>query len=132
MGTAPTGQTTLRGRRVLVVEDEYMIAQEIVEVLSDVGAETLGPASSVSNALGLVAAENRIDSALLDVNVGRQAVWPVVDMLLARGVPLVLTTGYDASTIPQAYAHLPRCEKPTSGRDLTRMLATIMAKAGAD
>ncbi len=127
MATASTLKATLQGRRVLVVEDEYMIAQEIVEVLTDVGAETLGPVPSVGDAMQLVAAEDRIDCALLDVNVGNKAVWPAVDLLLARGVPVVLATGYDASAIPRAYAHLPRCEKPTSGQDLLRALAGVLA-----
>ncbi len=75
----------------------------------------------------LIAAEDRIDSALLDVNLGTNAIWPVVDALLARGVPLVLATGYDVSAIPQAYAHLPRCEKPTSGQDIARAPARVLA-----
>jgi CheY-like chemotaxis protein len=125
-GTASITRDTLQGRRVLVAEDEYMIAEEVAGELSDAGAETLGPVSSVSDAVRLIAAEDRIDGALLDVNLGHEAVWPVVEVLLARGVPLVLATGYDASAIPQAYAHLPRCEKPASGRDLTRVLAQVL------
>lgn len=54
----------------------------------------------------------------------------VVNILLARGVPGVLATGYDASAIPQAYARLPRCEKPASGGDLTRAIGRVLAKAG--
>ena len=49
-----------------------------------------------------------------------------MDMLLAHGVPVVLATGYDVSALPQAYAHLPRCEKPATGHDLTRALARAM------
>lgn len=120
--TSPAA-VTLRSRRILVVEDEYMIAQEIADLLSDLGAETVGPVPSIGDALRLIATEERIDGALLDVNVNSQAVWPVVDALLERGVPMVLTTGYDASAIPSAYSHLPRQEKPTTGSDLTRALA---------
>ena len=126
-GTAPAVQATLQGRRVLVAEDEYMIAEEIAEALSDTGADTLGPVPSVGDAMRLIAAEDRIDGALLDVNLGNEAVWPAVDMLLGRGVPLVLATGYDAGAIPEAYAHLPRCEKPASGQDLARALARVLA-----
>ncbi len=116
----------LQDRRVLVVEDEYMIAVEIVEALLNAGAETLGPVASVSDAERLVVTEDRIDGALLDVNLGNEAVWPVVDMLLARKVPLVIATGYDANAIPLAYAHLPRCEKPISGQDLASALAQVL------
>lgn len=132
-GTASMVQAALRGRRVLVVEDEYMIAEEIAETLSAIGAETLGPVPSVGEAIRVASAESRIDGALLDVNVGSEVVWPAVDMLLARGVPLVLTTGYDASAIPEAYARLPRCEKPASGQELARVLArTLASRPAAD
>ena len=116
----------LANRRVLVAEDEYMIAEEIATVLGDAGAEVLGPVPRVADALRLLAAESRIDGALLDVNLGSEAVWPVVDALLARGVPVVLASGYNASAIPAAYACLPRCEKPTAGHDLARALARVM------
>lgn len=103
-----------------------MIADEIAEVLGEAGAEVLGPVSSLSNAMHLITTENLIHGALLDVNLGKEAIWPVVDMLLARGVPLVLATGYDASAIPPTYLHLPRCEKPVSGQDLARALAQVL------
>ncbi|MGI4802192.1 MAG: response regulator [Janthinobacterium lividum] len=117
---------SLRGRRILVVEDEYMIAQEIADELWTVGAETLGPVARIDDALGLIEIEETIDAALLDVNLGSAAVWPVVDSLLAYRVPVVLATGYDASAIPAAYAHLPRCEKPMAASDLVRALAQVL------
>ncbi len=129
MAIALTMQATLKGRRILVAEDEYMIAQEVVDVLSKAGAETVGPVPRISEAMQLIATENRIDCALLDVNLANEAIWPVVDMLLARGVPLVLATGYDASAIPPAYADLPRCEKPTSGQELAHALSRVLASA---
>ena len=119
--------SALANRRVLVAEDEYMIAEEIATVLGDAGAEALGPVPRVADALRLLAAENRIDGALLDVNLGGEAVWPVVDALLARGVPVVLASGYDASAIPAAYARLPRCQKPATGHDLARALVRAMS-----
>lgn len=119
---------TLQGCRILVVEDEYMIAQEIADGLSNAGAETLGPLPRISDALRLIETETRIDAALLDVNLGNAAVWPVVDALLARRVPVVLATGYDASAIPAAYAHLPRCEKPTTTPDLLRALTQVVVQ----
>ena len=119
--------SALRGRRILVAEDEYMIAREIVGVLVDAGAQVLGPAPRLAAAARLIALEDRIDGALLDVNLGNKAIRPVVDALLARSVPLVLATGYEASAIPPAYASLPRCEKPASGQDLARALAQVLA-----
>jgi len=126
MAGAPTIQAALQGRRILVAEDEYMIAEEIAEILGEAGAEVLGPVPSISHAMHLITAEDRISGALLDLNLGKEVIWPVVDMLLARGVPLVLATGYDASAIPPTYLHLPRCEKPASGQALTRALAQAL------
>ena len=113
----------LDSRRILVVEDEYAIAGAVAEVLAEAGAEVLGPVPTVARALRLATAPGRLDAALLDVNLRGEAIWPVVDALRARGVPMVLTTGYSSDAIPQAYACLPRCEKPATGRDLVRSLA---------
>ena len=96
-------------------------------MLGDAGAEVLGPVPGVADAFRLLAAESQIDGALLDVNLGCEAVLPVVDALLARDVPLVLASGYDAGAIPQAYVRLPRCEKPVTGYDLARTLARVLA-----
>lgn len=131
-GGTSTASPTLHGRRILVAEDEYMIAQEIVDLLAEAGAETLGPVPRVHDAMALIASEDRIDGALLDVNLHNEAVWPVVDALLARGVPLVLATGYDAGAIPAAYAGLLRLEKPAGGQDLTRALTRVLADMARD
>ena len=113
----------LDDRHILVAEDEYVIADAITAVLAEAGAEVLGPVPTVMRALRLAAAPGRLDAALLDVNLRGEAIWPVVDALRARGVPVVLTTGYGSSAIPPAYARLPRCEKPATGRELVRFLA---------
>lgn len=116
----------MQGRCILVVEDNYWIAEEIAQVLLDDGAAVVGPIPSVGDALRLVAAESRIDGAVLNVNVRQEMIWPVVDMLLERRVPIVLATGYSAHVLPHAYAHLMRCEKPMIGRDLARALASLL------
>lgn len=119
----------LHGSRILVVEDDYMIAFEVTELLSEAGAETLGPVSSLAEALALIVAADRINAALLDVSLHGVKVWPLVDALLERNVPIVLTTGYDVSAIPQVYAVLPRCQKPASDCDITRALGQALASA---
>ncbi len=125
-GVTPIVFPALQGRRILVVEDEYMIAQEVADMLAAVGAEPLGPVPGVTEAMQLIDSENWIDGALLDVNLHNQTVWPVVDALRARSVPVVLVTGYDVNVIPAAYATLPRYEKPATRRDLASNLARAM------
>lgn len=112
------------GRRLLVVEDEYMIAVELAHALEEMGAEVIGPAGSVEDALDLLGDDDgRLDAAVLDVNLRDERVYPVADALRARGVPFVFATGYDAGAIPPAYAATPRCEKPVDRGQLVRLLA---------
>lgn len=105
-------EISLRGRRVLLAEDEFVLADELVHGLSAAGAEVLGPAATVSQALSLIECPEPIDGAVLDVNLGGELVCDVVDRLLARNVKLLFATGYDASAIPRRFAAIPRCEKP--------------------
>ena len=93
-------------------------------LLEECGAEVIGPAGSVKDALGLVEKNGeRIDGAVLDVNLRNEPVYPVADALAAQGLPFVFTTGYDTLAIPEAYAGVPRCEKPVDIAQLVRLLA---------
>ncbi|MFC0408826.1 response regulator [Roseomonas elaeocarpi] len=116
----------LHDRRILVVEDEYMLADEVAEILGNAGVEVLGPAANIESALHLVAEHDWIDGALLDVNLQGEMVWPLIDALMVRNVPVVLVTGYDADVIPRPYADLPRHEKPATARDFVQTLARMM------
>ena len=118
----------LRGRRLLIVEDEYMIAADLAYTLEDRGVEVVGPVGSVDEALALVEAEGRLDGAVLDLNLGNDRAYPVADALLARGVPFVFATGYGREVIPAAYAEVPRCEKPIEMSALAKLLASRMKR----
>src|SRR5436189_372660 len=92
---------SLRGRCLLVVEDEYLIAADLTASLESLGVQVIGPAASVEEALALVHNNSdRIDGAVLDINLRNERVYPVADVLMARGVPFVFTTGYDAVAVP--------------------------------
>jgi CheY-like chemotaxis protein len=81
-------------RRILVVDDELLIAMDMEQMLVDLGAEVVGPATTLNSALQLATTE-QIDCAVLDVNLGDNvSVGPVVDALRARQIPFVLATGY--------------------------------------
>jgi CheY-like chemotaxis protein len=115
----------LQGRCLLVVEDEYLIAADLARSLEDVGADVVGPAGSVEDALELVATDGkRLDGAVLDINLRGERVYRVADALAACGVPFVFTTGYDALAIPDAYAGVPICEKPVDKAVLARLLSS--------
>ncbi len=87
--------SALAGKRVLVLEDEFLLAMEATETLEELGAVVVGPAHHVDAALALIAQEG-IDAALLDVNINGKSSTPVAEMLAARGVPYVFATGYGA------------------------------------
>jgi hypothetical protein len=76
--------------------------------------------------LPLARSEGRIDGALLDANLDGAMIWPVVDVLIERGVPLVLLSGYDESSVPAAYGSLPRHEKPADMRAVLRSLRSAI------
>lgn len=116
-------EAVLQNRRVLIVEDEYLVADAMERRLRRAGAVVLGPVPSVAQALHLLEQEADIDGAVLDINLGDQKVYPVVDLLLARGTPCVFATGNDRADVPQAYAHLTRCEKPIDSACLVSALA---------
>ena len=112
----------LRDRRVLIVEDEYMLAQDLRHELEDVGTVVIGPAPSIGKALDLISAEQGIDVAVVDVNLGGEMAYPVADALLARRIPFVFTTGYEDGELQARYPQVARCEKPVDVRALTRAL----------
>ena len=108
---------------MLVVEDDYLVARDLCDELADQGAEVVGPAGSVEEALALVAGEPRIDAAVLDINLRNEKVYPVAEALRARGIPFVFTTGYDAWLVPEAFASVRRLEKPVDMRALIESIS---------
>ena len=116
----------LKGRRLLVVEDEYLLAADLTASLESLGAEVIGPAASVEEALSLLDNnDGPLDGAVLDINLQNERVYPVADVLAARGIPFVFTTGYDAAAVPTAYAWAPRCEKPVDKTQLVWWLSNV-------
>ncbi|WP_114946398.1 response regulator [Microvirga calopogonii] len=118
----PLFVSVLRGRRILVVEDEYLMAEDLQFDLERAGAQVIGPVASVADALKMIAAEGNLDGAILDVNLRGEKAFPVADALRERGVPFVLATGYELWALPEAYKDVPRCDKPVDLRYLARGL----------
>jgi CheY-like chemotaxis protein len=103
--------TALNDRRVLVVEDESLVAMLLETMLEDMGCTPVGPASTVDEGLKL-ASEERLDAALLDVNVAGTPVFAVAEALEARGIPLVFSTGYGEGGLPENWRGRPTVQKP--------------------
>jgi CheY-like chemotaxis protein len=123
MNEVPLG---LMGRRLLVVEDEYLIASDLASWLEEQGAEVLGPVPSVQDALALLDARPLPDAAVLDINLGDEQVFPVAEALRAAAVPFVFLSGYDARMIPDRYENVRRCAKPLDRTRLLRALAEVL------
>jgi two-component SAPR family response regulator len=118
---------TLQGLRVLVVEDEHLVALALADDLEEAGAIVVGPAASVEGALGLIA-QHAVDAAVRDIKLQAQMVFPVADVLAAKDVPFLFTSGFDAAVLPAHYADVPTCDKPASPVTLMRMLADLAGR----
>jgi CheY-like chemotaxis protein len=116
---------TLRGRRILVVEDEYLIAMSLRDHLEARGSIVIGPVPSVEEAISLIESHRKIDAAILDVNLGGAMVYPVADVLLSRKVPFIFASGYEDTDLRTRYPHAKNCQKP----DLFPLMEKILASA---
>lgn len=124
MPTGPTRVDRPRGRLVLVVEDEFLIAWDLEQVLERHGWRVLGPAGTVARALRLLEGGERPDVALLDVNLRGEMVTPVAERLRALGVPFVVASAYDGEQLAAlGLAGAPQVGKPADARRLLAGLA---------
>ena len=103
----------LVGLRVLVVEDELLLALDLQAILEEAGCKVIGPAMRVDQALQRIA-EEVIEAAVLDVNLGHETVFPVADALAERRLPFVFLSGYDRDTLPERFHDRPLLGKPYS------------------
>ena len=102
----------LQGRRVLVIEDESLVAMLLETILDDMGCTVVGPESNIDDGLRAATTEGGLDAALLDVNVAGREVFPVAEALRARGVPFVFSTGYGEAGLPEHWRGNPTIQKP--------------------
>jgi DNA-binding response OmpR family regulator len=123
-GSAPGGPG-LVGRRVLIVEDEVIVAFSIECEIEDAGGEIVGPAHTLAEAERLI--DEPIDVAILDINLNGERVWPIAQALRERGVPYVLASANcdDPRAIDPAYADVPCFDKPVAILDLIATVAEL-------
>lgn len=114
----------LAARRILVVEDEALVAMLVEDALLDAGALVIGPAATVAEALVLLEHETP-DAAVLDLNLAGETSTPVADALALRRIPFVVATGYGADGLPPGHLTVPVLAKPYDPDDLTAALARL-------
>jgi CheY-like chemotaxis protein len=114
--------------RILLIEDDDVVALYLTELLEESGIFVVGPVGRVAEALELIDRQTTtIDGAILDINLHGEFSYPVADALVRCDIPFLFTTGYGAGTLDAAYSSHPRCEKPFQEQALLGALARIVA-----
>lgn len=120
--------SALAGLRILVVEDEYMVAELLCMILENFGCDVVGPCATVTDAMAAIAG-HELDGALLDANLDGQSSAPVAAALTAVGAPVVVATGYGALTIlDDVLNKAPRINKPFNSAELGATLRAAFSR----
>jgi DNA-binding response OmpR family regulator len=120
-------------RRILVVEDDFLVATLLAQILESVGWQVVGPVAHLATALD-AAASGGFDAAVLDINLGGQTVYPVAEVLDARRVPFVFVTAAGREALPPLFCGRPHLGKPFAPGELIGLVARLIdraAEAGA-
>ncbi len=117
----------VQGKRVLVIEDETLVAMHVIDMIKRAEGVPIGPAGTVGEAIEAIGA-NELDAALVDANLGGVRVDKIAEALAARDVPFVFVSGYDRSALPDAFQNAPLLSKPFSSGALMAALAKILAR----
>jgi DNA-binding NtrC family response regulator len=126
--TLSSSDRILANRRILLAEDEGLIALDVEAMLQGFGCEVVGPLSDLEDILLALQAQP-LDGALLDVNLRGRQVFDILPEFISRNIPVVLTSGYDdASLFPHAFRELPRISKPFDQGTLHRVCITTLGR----
>jgi two-component sensor histidine kinase len=123
---APPASRTpaLRARRIMIVEDEALVALVLADQLAELGLSVVGPCTSVAEAKA-VADKGDFEAAILDVNLGGELVYPVADLLSSRGIPFIFVTGYGRESIDPRFTNAPVLEKPVELKLLEEIFGRV-------
>jgi CheY-like chemotaxis protein len=119
----------LEGRRVLIVEDEYVIAMELECTLAECGAQAVGPYPSVETALAKIEQSQDFDIAVLDIDLRGQYAGPVAEKLIRIGIPFVIASGYEPAQYARKFVGVPWLEKPVSPAQIAAALSAVQRQS---
>jgi len=108
------------GNRILLVEDEILVAMMMRDILTELGFSVVGPFSRLSESM-VAAVHEEIDAGVIDVNLGGEFVYPVADVLVARNIPFVFVTGYGVESIDGRFGYVPIIKKPVQRQLLQKL-----------
>jgi DNA-binding NtrC family response regulator len=118
--------SALSGARILIVEDEYFLAEDLAAALKLAGAEVIGPVGSLLQAEAPLAAGG-LDGAVLDMNLRGEPALALAERLQAADVPFIIVSGYGLEALPSSLADVPRLEKPVGSGHAVQALAQLIA-----
>jgi two-component SAPR family response regulator len=118
--------TSLEGLTIMVVEDDFLAALELKRLVEERAGTVAGPVGRLEQAEEL-ARDVRLDGAILDVQLDGTVSLPLADALIARGVPVILVTGYDITALPDRFANTPRLPKPFSDVNFDEMIDQVFS-----
>ena len=120
----------LDGIRVLVVEDEFLVALDLEAMIRDLGGTVAGPVAHL-DAARTVLLQEKINCAILDVRLDGNTSLPLADELIASGFPVILASGYGSDQLPNRFADTPKLQKPFSVHELARVLERIFQQGSS-
>ena len=118
----------INGLRVLIVEDEYYLADDLKSELRSHGAEIVGPVASLEEARACVE-QGAFDCAILDMNLRGDMAFPLADQLTDAGIPFIIATGYNSASLPDRFQEVPRVEKPFDPAQVVAAIPAALAQA---
>src|SRR5580704_9531354 len=113
-------------RRILIVEDDWLIAQDMSDMVEELGGAVVGPADKLAQGLAIAESEE-IAGAILDVNLNGETTFALADRLLANNIPVIFATGYDGAMLPARFADVDRVPKPFTALAVERAFRRIFA-----
>jgi CheY-like chemotaxis protein len=122
-------KVTSSAARILIAEDEFLVAVLLEQDVTEAGYRVIGPFTRFPEALDAVR-RGGFDLALLDINMNGQMAYPLADELLTRGVPFIFLSGYGAQDLPERFRDCPRISKPYDASTLLREIARLIAPGG--
>lgn len=129
MATETVGSPDLSNARILIVEDEYYLADDLARALERQGAKVLGPVGSLGEAEALVG-RGDFDCAILDINLRGEMAFPLADRLEAKGIPFLVASGYNSVAIPERFLAVPRVEKPFNPGEVIAAIPSLLEGRG--
>jgi DNA-binding response OmpR family regulator len=113
----------LLGSRILVIEDDFMVAEVVLDVLTEAGAQVLGPIGTVEDGLSFISEHaDSLDHVILDLDLHGRKSYPIARLLAGLQLPFVFVSGYSRESVETPYRSFPHCEKPIRSAALLKML----------